>query len=317
MFSVSHSKLKTWRTCHRKAYYKYILKLMRKRKARPLLRGSIIHDMIEDKVEKRDPWLSFEAWKKKHGKMFKEQIEEYGDVEREVQLLMEGYFRHYKRDPITPIRKDGRRCEYPFEVDLCKGITIKGRMDGAGRTKDKRNLLIERKSHKQIPHNEMKFTDIQSGVYGKIMPMIGFPKPDGVLWDYVRAKCPSTPKLLKSGELSRASIDTMWPVYEQAIKDNGLKVKDYADMEEALEGKEDDFYSRVLLPINQTYLDNLWEETIITAKEMKRRLGKDNTRCVDKHCSWCEFQPVCQAEMLGLDASFILKAEYTKDTYHG
>ena len=315
MFSVSQSKIKSWRTCHRKYYYAHVLELMLKKKPRPLMRGSIIHDMIEDKVEKRDPWKRYTKWLKGKKKMFREE-EEYENLPEEITLLMEGYFRHYKKDPYRPVKNDGRFCEYPFEVPLTRDINLKGRIDGYAR-KDGLNWLIERKSHKTIPVSEFKFTDIQSGLYTWVAPQIGFKEPDGVLWDYVRAKKPTTPKLLASGNgLSQsAKIDTMWPVYEQAIKDNGFDVKDYKDMKTTLIGAEAKFFSRVTLPISPVFQQNLLEDTITTAKEIRRRAGKDKTRTVDKHCEWCSFNKVCVAGLMGLDTKFILENLYTESDY--
>lgn len=315
MFTVSQSKIKTWRRCHHSYYYKYILMLRRKRKSRPLMRGSVIHDMLEAATNKLDQWKVYKAWVKKNGKLFKEEVEEYGDVAQEVKLLMEAYFDHYKKDKVKPVKNDGRWCEYPFEVPLCKGINLKGRIDGVGKSPDKRDWLIEHKSHKTIPVSEFKYTDVQAGLYTWVAPQLGFPEPDGVMWNYIRAKTPAIPELLKKGDAlsKRANIDTMWPVYLAEVKKHGFKPKDYADMKKILEGKESSFFSRIYLPVNKTFISNLMEETIFTAKEIKRRGGKDTTRTVDKHCEWCDYQPLCQAQLLGLDTKFMMKAEYVKE----
>lgn len=310
-FSVSQSKVKTWRACKRKYFYKYIRNLMRKRKAKPLLRGTVVHLMIEAKIEGRDPWEVYHEQMKVYGKLFVEEIEEYGDLPEELRLMMEGYFAYYKKDPLRYIKHDGRKTEWPFEVDLCKGIVFKGRVDTAARTRDKRVWLVEHKSHKQIPVSEFKFTDIQSVSYSWVLPQIGLPEVDGVCWDYIRAKPPAVPDQLKDGSITRKkSIDTTWAVYAATLKAHGKKLSDYKDMKELLEGKEQDFYRRVFLPLSDTVKATMVDELQVTAKEMRRRGGKYTTRTIDKHCDWCEYSDICRAELVGLDADFIEKTNY-------
>lgn len=317
-FSISQSKLKAWRECKRRYFYKHIEQIQKKKRPRPLLRGTIMHQMLEDHIEGKDPWKSFKKAVKKHGKMFKEEIEEFGDLPHQIEVLMQGYFNYYKPDPLKYIKHKGKKSEWLFEVDLpsCTGITLKGRFDTAARTKDKRVWLVEHKCHKSLPTNEFKFTDIQSVLYSWAMPKMGLPEPDGVCWDYTRAKTPTTPKVLKSGELSKAeSIDTTWTVYRDVIIKQGLNLKDYKDMKQLLEGKEEDFYKRVFLPLSPTVTDNMLEETVITAKEMRRRAGKDTTRTIARHCDWCEFSDLCRAEFTGLDAKHIRKYNYEESDY--
>lgn len=59
---VHQSSLKTWRRCHREYYYKYILKVEKRRKANALVRGTIVHAMIEAKANEQDPWEVFDKY---------------------------------------------------------------------------------------------------------------------------------------------------------------------------------------------------------------------------------------------------------------
>ncbi len=317
MLFFSQSKIKSWRECKRRYYYAHVLKLQRKRKPRPLLRGTIIHEMIEARIEKRDPWAVYEAAMEKHENLFIEEIEEFGDLPTELRLLMEGYFAYYKRDPLSYQRFNGRRAEWQFEVELAKGIVLKGRLDTVGTTKDRLRWLVEHKSHKQIPMSEFKFTDIQSVLYTWVMPIIGMKPADGVCWDYIRAKAPTLPQLTdKTGEMSRrANIDTTWAVYRQALIDNDLDPRDYKDMQETLRGKEADWYRRVYLPVSKHVQDTVVGETITTAKEIRRRAGKDKTRTIAKHCDWCQFSDLCRAELTGIDSDYIRKTNFEESEY--
>lgn len=312
MFKVSQSRINKWQECRHKYHYRYVMNLEPKKKPVPLWRGSLIHDMIEAHLEKQDPWDVWDRYMEELPKLPDDLIDEFKDTGGGVYDLMHMYFSYYKPDPLRYIKFQGRRSEWPFELELTRGIVLSGRIDTMARTKDRRVALVEHKSHKQIPVGDFKLTDLQSGLYCWAAPKVGLPKPDMVVWDYIRAKTPARPDLLKSGEgLSRrANIDTTWSVYRQAIKDHGFKVADYQDMRLTLEGRESSFLSRPHVPISDRFLANLIKETISVAKEMKLKHGTRSERNFGKHCNWCEFALPCRAGLLGHDTKFILKANY-------
>jgi hypothetical protein len=70
------------------------------------------------------------------------------------------------------------------------------------------------------------------------------------------------------------------------------------------------WFRRVFLPLNQGAVDQLMEETVITAREIKVKAGVDTTRNVSRDCSWCSYERLCQAELFGMDADFIRSREY-------
>jgi len=292
------------------------MNIMKKKKSTPLVRGTIIHEMLEANIDTGAAAARkvLKAHKKKIGKIM-EGDDFYGVLD-EIEILMDGYFDYYKPDPLKYIKHQGKKSEFEFEIKLAPGIMLKGKVDSAARSQDKLVWLVEHKSHKQIPISEFKFTDAQSGLYTLAMPEVGLPKPDGVCWDYIKTNSPKKPEVLKSGELSKKkSINTTWPVYLSAIEEEDLDPSDYEDVREHLDGKEADFYIRVFLPISETFINNLKDEAIMTAREMEKRAGVDRTRSLGQHCSWCDMRDLCQASLLGLDESFILARNYMENDY--
>ena len=144
------------------------------------------------------------------------------------------------------------------------------------------------------------------------MPQLGIKKADGVLWDYIRSTSPSIPRLLKSGELSQAAIDTLPEIYLKAIKENRLNPRDYQEKLKELEGNRSSFFQRVFMPTCSELSKQLLSETVETAKEMQERGEKDCTRNLTRDCSWCEYESLCRAELTGIDADFIRKREFEK-----
>lgn len=322
---ISNSKIKTWRSCKMKYNYKYVEKLRPRKKASPLVRGTIIHSMLEANIGGKDPLKVWEEAKKTYAHMFREEREVYDQMMEDIRLLMTSYFQYYEDDPLTYVEHKGKKTEYYFEVDLTPAIQLIGYIDSVA-TKDGLNWLVEHKSHKEIPKGDLKYSDIQGALYAYAMPLTGLPKPDGVCWDYIRMKSPTIPELLKNGQLSKkANIDTLWPVYREQIRKNGLKLSDYKDMKELLQRKYDDFFIRKYLPLNKTILKNLVEDAVTTAREIKRKAGKDKTRNIEKHCEWCDYYNLCQADLRGLDTKFIKKTNFevrneddkTKEQHNG
>jgi hypothetical protein len=138
-----------------------------------------------------------------------------------------------------------------------------------------------------------------------------------VCWDYARSKAPRVPDVLKSGKLSQAkSIDTDVYTYQKAIADNQLDVNDYADMIRHLDGKETTFYERVFLPKpTKKMIAIITDDFLETTREIqeKSKPKAHVTRSMSPfNCNTCEYRPVCEAEVRGLDAEFIIKSEYTQ-----
>lgn len=308
--NISHSKIKTWRRCHRAFFYKYIEKLRPRRKGRPLVFGSICHEQIEAHANGDDPKGVIKKYREGAKKLFSAEVDEYMQIIDDANLIMSNYFNYYSKDKLKFVPIKGKSAEHKFEVKIAPGITLNGKIDAICRTTDKRVWLTEHKTHKKFPDEGVRFRDLQTVVYMDILPDIGIKSCDGVLWDYIRSTPPSTPKLLKDGSLSKASIDTLPHIFLQAIKDHKLKPKDYAGKLKELEGKEKDFFKRIFMPVNKELSRQLMEETIYTSLEIQANGGKDCTRNLTKDCGWCEYEGLCRAELTGLDADFIRKREF-------
>lgn len=316
-FVVSQSKIKKWRHCRKAWSYRYIDEIEPKKKKKPLLYGSIVHEMIEAKLNGKDAFAPLEKAAKEYGKMMKEELEHYGDIIGEIRSVMTNYFEYWKKDPLKYIKskKSGNYSEHKFQVQLHDNIYMQGTLDAVAKDKVGRVWLMDHKTTKKIPEDGWRYYDIQSAIYVKFAKALGFPEIDGVVWNYIRKKPPTVPDLLKSGELSkRSNIDTTWPVYLQAIKDNKLDPDDYKDMQEQLKGKEANFFFRTYMPINKDVVENIVNEAIMTAHEMDELQDEptSHTRNLGYHCTYCPYFTLCQAELRNLDAKTVRKMDYKK-----
>lgn len=316
MATISFSKAKTWRRCHKQYDYKYNQRLEKRKKAVPLLRGSILHEMLDArakmmmKIKTVTPATILKRYAKEYAQLFREERDLYGDLISDCQRVFDTYCRDYPEDSFEYL---GVEEELKFEI--APGIEFIGYIDKRIRDKKKKlKYIVDHKTHKNIPDEEARFADLQMVFYvwawNKIVPK---DQVDGIIWDYLRTKPPSIPEQLKNGELTkRANIDTDYHTYLAEIKRLKLNPDDYKEILSALSVKKTGFSERVFLPSpSKIMIDNAVADLISTAEQIRDFGDKLKDRNSSKDCSWCTFYNLCQAEMRGLDSDFIRKADFT------
>lgn len=311
---LSQSGLKTWRNCHKLYDFKYIQNLEKVVKNTNLTRGSIVHAMIEAKANGEDPWEKFDQLiNEERSKVFTEEYDEFEEMAETIEAIMEGYFAHYKEDDQTPVKINNQSAEHEFKLPLIpeENIFFKGIIDMITKDDKGRLWIMDHKTHKKFPSGDIAYINIQGALYAWGWQKVSGDKVNGIIWNYIKWKAPTTPELLKSGEMSkRANIDTTWGVYRKALLQAGLNPDDYLDMKEKLTGKEDDFFLRVYLPLNQDIINNVLEDAKQTALDIKHNAGKLKDRNISNNCLFCDFYNLCQAQLKGLDTELMLRSEY-------
>lgn len=311
----SFSRIRLWRKCKKAHHYRYYEKLEKVKKALPLLIGTAIHSVIEERIEGRDPTVPMDNFESDFNKLFNEEKAELGDLPGELRGVMKTYFKQYDNDGLSyPIRRRGIRSEIPVIVDLSNQARFVGYVDKFPQDSEGRNWVMDHKSCKSIPDESSRFGDYQLVTYCWLLPQLGYPKPDGVIWDYIRKKAPTIPEVLKSGEISKAKkIDTTYEVYIETVEKHlGAKaVPDYQEFAETLKGRETKFLRRIYLPHpNSQLVGTVVNDLFESIKEIDRDGPVSTCRTMTKDCSWCSYYNLCQAELRGLDTEYIRKVEY-------
>lgn len=168
--------------------------------------------------------------------------------------------------------------------------------------------VLTHNTHKVIPDENKRFADLQTVLYWWALVENG-QKMSGILWDYIRTKPPTQPELLKKGGLTRRKdLDSDYETYLAAITENGLDPADYQVELERL--KDNVFFKRVYLPHPSAELvTNVVEDFFTTAREIENSTSK--ARNMNQDCTNCSFFQLCQAEVRGIDGSFIKKQLFT------
>lgn len=308
---IQYSRIKSYRHCRQQHYYKYIMNIVKKRPSKPLYRGSIIHECLQAAAEGRDWMEVWEKYNREFNRLFIEERELYGQTFMEdIKTILEGYFDYWNReDPLTYLFVEHQIRNIPIVKAMGIKFMLKAKIDGVVKDKEGRVWLIEHKTHENIPSEEVRLMDLQTILYIWALRKAGI-NVEGVLWDYIRAKPPAKPELLKNGQLTkRKNLDTTRAVYYRAIIENGLNPKHYEDILDRLVGREAVFYRRVRVPVYKKMIKPVLEDARATVMEM-HVLQHYPVKNLGRHCEWCDYRNLCQAELRGLDKEFILQTEF-------
>jgi hypothetical protein len=311
---VSQSKLKLWRRCRAAYSYKYVDNLRKKVKSRPLVFGTIVHSMLEAHAGGEDPFEMLATIADKDKKLFEAEREAYGDIVRDLGFIMTDYFRYWADRDLAYIRVKGRNAEHSFEAEIAPGIILTGRIDAFARERGKKlKFIVEHKTFKRKPDDDTRWRNLQSAVYLRVAEMLGYGQFDGIIWDYIGSKSPTMPEILKNGSLSRRKITTLPSAMAHFLEEHNLSADHYAEFLSLVEEGRSDYFERVVTPVNARVVDKVFNDFLITALYIQELHGKDRTRTIDLHCSYCDYEPICRAELLDLDVDYIKKASYYVD----
>jgi hypothetical protein len=314
LFDVSQSKLETFRRCRRAYSNKYIRRLRRKGKARPLEFGTLVHQMLDAYAEGDDPFSVLDNIPANQRRLFASEREELGDIIEDVRTIMAEYFTYWAerpQDEIRYVRIAKKSAEHNFKVEIAPGIAFNGKIDGVVRAKGLR-WTLENKTFTNLPSDDHRWRNLQSIVYFRAMEILGWPDVDGTLWNYVHSKRPPRPQLLKNGKLSTKKLKTLPSGILAAIDEHGLLKRDYSTMLESAKTTRSEWFKRIFTPIKRRAVDIVVRDFIETANEMADLHGKRQAMTIGRHCEWCEYSALCRAELTGGDVDYVIDKEYTE-----
>lgn len=309
--NISQSKVKTWRQCRRQYHFKFVQMLRKKKVKRPFTFGRIVHEMIEAQAEGDDPFEHLDKLELDKGAYFRREIEMYGNIIEDIRDIMTEYF-DYWGDSLVYLRKNKRSSEHEFRIELMKGLWFTGRIDAVGTAK-KMRWVVEHKSFSRMPNDDERWRSVQASVYFRALQIMGFPECDGVLWDYIGSKPPMTPEMLKNGKMSQKKLHTLPITLNRFITENNLKKADYREYLKTAAERRSDYFIRWFNPVKRDVVQSVWDDFLETAIEMAELHGKSKARNIGRHCSWCDYEGPCRAEMQGSDVDFLISREYVKE----
>ena len=307
MFRVSYSKIRKWRQCHKLHDYSANQKLRRRRKGRPLLAGSIGHEMLDADAQDKDAYEVLEKYAKEYEELFSEEQEMYGDLIGDMKRIYKAYHRRYEDDGLYYIES-----EVTLIVQLDDDTEFICIIDKIVEDEDERLWLMDHKFNKNIPTPDARASDLQLLGNAWAWDQANPDRPlTGIIWDYCRSKPPTIPEQLKAGGLTRRkNLRSDVYTYRERLKELGLNEADYSEVLEALVKNDALYFARTVLPVGDALQESILGDYRSTATEI-RVLGETlKDRNLTRDCKQCDYYNLCQAELRGLDADYIRKTEY-------
>lgn len=314
--NISQSKVKSWRQCRRQYWWKYVQMLQKKIRKRPFMFGGIVHQICEADFEREDWHDVLDGIELDNKKLFKREREMYGNIIEDIRDIMTDYFTYWdESNPafVKPIKHDGRRSEFEFRIELDDALWFTGRIDSVVKSKGMR-WVMEHKTFSRMPSEDERWRSVQAAVYFRALEEMGFKTIDGVLWDYVSSKPPSAPgELTATGKLSKKRIDSVVPKIKRWGKETGTPKEELKKFIEDAKKNRPNRFIRLFSPVKRPVVDMIWEDFVDTAREIQEGHGVKKDMNVGRHCTWCDYQPLCKAMMTGADVDWIIKRDFMKE----
>ncbi len=294
----SHSALKLFQRCQLKWKYRYIDRLEVKPEDRPKYfeRGSNIHAILEAAygpyVEKLDEAIAAASPE---------------DVE-----LIERYFTKWDNEDegwkVLSVEE-----EFHLEIGDHKLVFIPDLIVQIGDDV----WVVDHKTTANIPDewDEYNMTDFQHLLYIAGVRLL-YPNVRGFLFNYIRTKAPTQPKLIKDGSRISAvrSIDTDYDTLKAFADKTGTLDSEVQDKLNILKHSPDRYFQRHYIIAPDSAVDMALSDTHEVLSEMSWKESGEGTyprHVISKFagamaCSKCEFQPLCHGELLGINTQQIL-----------
>jgi len=313
MMQISNSKLKTYRRCPKKYEYKYTLKLRPKAKALPLEKGSWCHSLLQAYYEGKDWMKVHKELTQKFLNLWEEHREELGDsLPSDCGRIMRGYLRNYPDDHDRYKVIDAEMDEV---VTLPNGLRLNVIVDLILEDTLEGGLCFwDHKFRSKLGDPDDMMLDPQLTLYFWALEKMGYRDMRYGLYNEVRTKVPTIPKLLVRGGLSQAkNIDTDLYTYIREIRRHELDPRDYTEiLQHIATNEETRFFRRTPIPKDPPVLRTTLREAIDTAIEIQRAEKQERyPRSFEPGCKWdCEFKGLCIAELHGADISSMIKQNF-------
>jgi hypothetical protein len=198
-------------------------------------------------------------------------------------------------------------------------VYLAGRFDGLVKNRSDGTFWIwESKTTRSIAELVRSLAnDEQCGAYIYAAEELFKVPVAGVLYNIMRKKVPTRPRVLQDGTLSKAkNIDTSPEVYLAAIREQhpgigaeGIKTY-YGDILQHLLEQDDKYFARIPIYRTEQEIHQLSLDLWATALEMTRGTTPLYPSPSWMNCGFCAFRAPCLAYNAGADVQFILKSEY-------
>lgn len=280
----SFSKCMTYMSCPYQYHLKYVIGLQPKEKSRALTVGSAIHKVVEG-IELEDIKLSSE-----HDfdlNKFKEFYEKNSTIKRDYDVVE------------TEIKVTNEDESYI------------GYVDKVLRNKKTGNLYVyECKSFSVKPDESARVFSSQTYNYLHLLKQNGYDCV-GVVYEYIRSELPKVPTLLKNGAIS-TSESTLSKVTTDSLLEacelHNIDKKDVKLQLAIVKNNLDNFIYTTIRYVSEKVSENVYNE--IMQLDINENCKTKSMQPMK--CKMCQYKTICELELHGADASYLIEENYNK-----
>lgn len=313
MITISHSRVQTYLNCPYAHYLRYVEKIIKKGKSRPLSFGSDFHKLLELRKDKKAVKSAFKTIKEAYYDLDPASQMDLGDdYIQDLKEIFTDYMKVYKGTSIPD------QTETKFEIPIGKYhgevVAFNGVIDELYETET--GLIIgEHKTFNRKPDMVTIVMNTQKCLYAKAVQLLTGTLPQEVMWDYIKSSPAQEPVWLeKSNRFSEASNNNITTFsWERACKRRGITDPDIVGKGKDLyAGNIYNFYFRYNEEYIPQMVDEIYSGFKYTAIEIVKNGEKNKTRHTGPNCSWCEYRDICYAELTGGNVEYVKERDYTE-----
>ena len=310
MIKISYSRVNCYLSCPYQHYLRYVEKLSKKGKSRPLSFGSDFHKLLELRGDKDKLKKGFNEIKESYYDLTPQNQEELGENYLDDLLtIFKDYQKVYKDSAIPD------KTEMNFDIELGKyqkePVVFTGVIDELYETED--GLLIgEHKTFSRKPDMLFIVMNTQKCLYAKAVQLLTGVLPHKVMWDYIKSSPAKEPIWLeKSQRFSESKNESITHYsWRRACKSRGITDKEILKKGNAYAGNIHNFFFRITEDYEPNMVNEIFNSFVYTAKDIVRQGEKNKSRHTGQNCSFCDYKQICYAELTGGNVDYIKKKDF-------
>lgn len=306
----SYTDLLTYLRCPKKYEFQVVRNLQRKATGVNLYLGILIHNLLMGHyLGTYDETMAEMVATLEDAPLIDDEILEYRDlVDQAEELVLRYLSKHDDEWEILHV-------EETFVVTLEDGNQISFTPDLIIR--DERGVwVVDHKSTSMMPRGDLPVGNFQAFLYSAAIREI-YPDFRGFIFNFMRKKLPTQPRLTKTAPLRIADIgriDTTYEIlHEYVMRVAPQLVDDPATRRRLVElQQEDKFFWRQYVFVTDELSDNVMDDTVAVIEHVELALSTGRfprsflPYAGAQECDNCSFKELCVAELRGYDTSSVL-----------
>lgn len=315
-YLISYSRVQAYRDCPYKHFLAYVKNLEKIQPARALYFGSDFHKLLAVRHEPdKIPAVMAEIKDGFYSAPPSEQ-DKYGDnYIEDIEQIFSDYCYLYPSDGASIINTE-IEFEFPLVVAAGNTGTFKGFTDELLKMPDGKIWIGEHKTFTRAPDPLNLQVNVQKCIYKMAVQEQLEIDAVGVRWDYIKSTPASEPVWLeKSQRFSSAASQQITPMsYLRACRKHLINTEllEVQEQAQTYQNNVENFFFRKAQKYIPEMVDKIWKDFKKTAREIISVGEKNRVKYVGMQCSWCDYRPICYAQLTGVPFLEVVDKDYRK-----